>query len=312
MVMQSIFSGRTGSGNACQPQAAPAKKARAIVWMLVAAVLAAVMVLPDQAAQAAGPGRWLNLPEPPPMPTAKESGKAPVNGIQMYYAVYGSGTPILLIHGGLGNADIWANQVITLSKTHEVIVADSRGHGRSTRTADPFGYDLMASDYLALLDYLKIKQVAIVGWSDGGIIGIDIAMHHPDRLTRLFAQAANVTTDGVRPDVMENKTFEAYIDRMGEEYKRLSPTPDQYDAFVAQISHMWESQPAWTAADLAQVGVPTEIVLGDHDEAIKRTHAELMVREIPGAKLIILKNVSHFACLQDPEGYSKAVLKFLK
>jgi pimeloyl-ACP methyl ester carboxylesterase len=280
--------------------------------MLFAALLTAAIVLPGQVAQAAGPGRWLTLPEPPPMPTAKESGKAPVNGIQMYYAVYGSGDPILLIHGGLGNADIWANQVITLSKTHEVIVADSRGHGRSTRTAEPFGYDLMASDYLALLDYLKIPKVALVGWSDGGIIGIDIAMHHPERLTKLFAQAANVTTDGVRPDVMQNKTFEAYIDRMGADYKRLSPTPDQYDAFVDQISHMWASQPAWTAADLAAITVPTEIVLGDHDEAIKRDHTEMMVREIRGSKLIILKNVSHFACLQDPAGYSKAVLKFLK
>ena len=109
-----------------------------------------------------------------------ESGYAPVNGIEMYYAVYGAGDPVLLIHGGLGHADIWASQVATMSKTHKVIVADSRGHGRSTRNADPYGYDLMASDYLALLDYLKIDKTALVGWSDGGIIGIDIA-HQPSR-----------------------------------------------------------------------------------------------------------------------------------
>ena len=112
-------------------------------------------------------GRWMTLPEPPAMPQASESGYAPVNGIQMYYAVYGSGEPILLIHGGLGHADIWVNQVAELSKTHKVIVGDSRGHGRSTRNEQPYGYDLMASDYLGLLDFLKIEKTALVGWSDG-------------------------------------------------------------------------------------------------------------------------------------------------
>ena len=255
--------------------------------------------------------RWLTLPQPPAMPATTQSGYAPVNGIEMYYAVYGAGDPILLIHGGLGHADIWANQVAELSKTHMVIVADSRGHGRSSRTAEPYGYDLMASDYVALLDYLKIAKTALVGWSDGGIIGIDIAMNHPEHLTKLFAQAANVTTDGVKPDVMTNKTFASYIDRCGLDYKRLSKTPTEYDAFVAQISHMWDSQPSWTKEQLGKITVPTAIVLGDHDEAIKRDHTEAMAAAIPGAKLIILKDASHFAMLQDPMGYSQAVLDFL-
>ena len=151
--------------------------------------------------------RWQTLPYPEDMPTPAESGYAPVNGIQMYYAVFGSGDPILLIHGGLGHADIWASQVAEMSKTHKVIVADSRGHGRSTRTEEPYGYDLMADDYVALLDFLKVDKTALVGWSDGGIIGIDIAMKHPERLTRLYAQAANVTVDGVDPGVTTNKTF---------------------------------------------------------------------------------------------------------
>jgi pimeloyl-ACP methyl ester carboxylesterase len=255
--------------------------------------------------------RWQTLPEPPAMPRAKETGYAPVNGIQMYYATFGEGEPILLIHGGLGHADVWANQVIELSKTHKVIVADSRGHGRSTRNADPYGYDLMASDYLALLDFLKIDKAALVGWSDGGIIGIDIAMTHPERLTKLFAQAANVTVDGVDPGVMTNKTFGAYIERSGKDYLRLSKTPNEYDAFVKQISHMWESQPAWTKEQLGKIMTPTIIVLGDHDEAVTRKHTEYMASVIPGAKLLILENASHFAMLQDPAGYTKAVLDFV-
>lgn len=255
--------------------------------------------------------RWLTLPEPAPMPKAEESGYAPVNGIQMYYAVYGKGDPVLLIHGGLGHADIWSSQVAELAKTHKVIVADSRGHGRSTRTEEPYGYDLMASDYLALLDHLKIDKTALVGWSDGGIIGIDIAMKHPERLTRLFAHAANVTTDGVDPGVLTNKTFAAYIERSGRDYKKLSKTPDQYDAFVAQISKMWETQPNWSKEQVAKITTPTAIVAGDHDEAIKREHTDYMAKTIPGAKEIILPNASHFAMLQAPDEYTKAVVDFI-
>jgi pimeloyl-ACP methyl ester carboxylesterase len=106
---------------------------------------------------------WQTLPQPPAMPTPVESGLAPVNDIQMYYAVFGEGEPVLLIHGGLGNADVWGFQVPALAETHQVIVADSRGHGRSTRSEKPYGYALMADDYLALLDHLKISQVALVG-----------------------------------------------------------------------------------------------------------------------------------------------------
>ena len=245
------------------------------------------------------------------MPKVDESGYAKVNGIDMYYAVYGAGDPVLLIHGGLGHADIWASQVTELAKTHKVIVADSRGHGRSSRDAQPFAYDLMASDYLALLDHLKVDKTAIVGWSDGGIIGLDIAMKHPERLTRLYAQAANVTTDGVDPGVETNKTFGSYIERSGQDYAKMSKTPDQYEAFVGQISEMWKTQPNWTKEQLAKITVPTAIVLGDHDEAVTRTHTEYMASIISGAELIILPNASHFAMLQAPDEYNKSVLEFI-
>ncbi|WP_421871798.1 alpha/beta fold hydrolase [Pararhizobium sp.] len=255
--------------------------------------------------------RWQDLPDPAPLPKADKTGTAPVNGINMYYAVYGSGPPVLLIHGGLGYADVWGAQVADLSRDHTVITAESRGHGRSTRNAEAYSYDLMSSDYLALLDYLKIDRTAIVGWSDGGIIGLDIAIHHPERLTRLFAQAANSKIDGVIPTVMENKTFASYIEKAGEVYKKISPTPTEYDAFVTQISNMWASQPNWNDEDLKKITTPTAIVLGDHDEAISRAHTDYLASTIPGAKLIILKDTSHFAMLQDPQGYNKAVRDFI-
>lgn len=273
--------------------------------------LAAFAIMAVFALGAAAAERWNTLPPLPPRPPAAASGYAPVNGIEMYYAIYGEGDPILLIHGGLANSDYWANQVAALAKTHKVIVADSRGHGRSSWTAERIGYDLMASDYLALLDFLKIPKAAIVGWSDGGIIGLDIAMQHPERVTRLFAQAANVTTDGVKPGLDQTPAFGAFIKRSAGEHERLSPAPLQNKAFLALIEKMWATEPSWTKAQLSGIRVPTAIVLGDHDEAIQRDHTEYMAQAIPGAKLIILKDVSHFAMLQDPDAYTKAILDFL-
>ncbi|MGO8371964.1 alpha/beta fold hydrolase [Rhizobium ruizarguesonis] len=274
---------------------------------IVIGILTFFSMLLAVAAGAQSAERGAELPAFPSMPVAKTSGMADVNDIRMYYAEYGEGEPILFIHGGLGNADVWGHQVADFAKDHLVIVADSRGHGRSTRSQQPFGYDLMTSDYVALLDYLKIDKVTLVGWSDGGIIGIDMAMKHPEKLTRVIAQAANVTTDGVKADVMSNKTFNDYINVAGEYYRKLSPTPNEYDAFVKQISHMWETQPAWTAADLGKIAVPVTLAIGDHDEAVKLDHTEMMAKEIPGAKLVILKDASHFAMLQDPAGYDAMI-----
>ena len=271
------------------------------------AIVAAILTLVSSTFSVLADDRWNNLPEFPAMPKADTTGFADVNGIKMYYATFGKGDPILLIHGGLGFADVWANQIADLSKDHMVIVADSRGHGRSTRTAEPFGYDLMTADYVALLDYLRVPKVTLVGWSDGGIIGIDMSMKNPEHLNLVVAHAANVTVDGVIPTVMENKTFATYIEKAGEVYKKISPTPTEYDAFVTQISGMWNSQPSWTPDMLGKITVPITIVLGDHDEAIKLDHTEKMAKDIPGSKLVILKDASHFAMLQDPEGYTKMI-----
>jgi pimeloyl-ACP methyl ester carboxylesterase len=254
--------------------------------------------------------RWLNLPPTPTLPKAAQSGFVPVNGIKVWYAMFGRGEPVLLLHGGLANANYWGHQVRALQRRYQVIVMESRGHGRSSRNGEPYGYDLMASDVVGLLDHLEIKKAAIVGWSDGAIIGLDIAMKHPERVSKLFAFAANSDPSGVA-DIASNDVFNAYIARAGEEYKRLSPTPTAYKDFVADITKMWESQPKWTATDLAAIKVPTWIVDGDHDEAIKRENTEFMAATIPGAGLLIQPEVSHFSFLQDPEQFSDDVLRFL-
>jgi pimeloyl-ACP methyl ester carboxylesterase len=273
---------------------------------LVSALLVTVAISVAHAAP-----QWLNLPPTPTLPKATRSGFAPVNGIKVWYAMFGRGEPVLLLHGGLANANYWGHQVRALQRHYQVIVMDSRGHGRSSRNQEPYGYDLMASDVVALLDHLGIKKTAIVGWSDGAIIGLDIAMKHPERVSKLFAFAANSDPSGVA-DIASNDVFKTYIARAGEEYKRLSPTPAAYQSFVAEITTMWESQPKWTATDLAAIKVPTWIVDGDHDEAIKRENTEFMAANIPHAGLLIQPQVSHFSFLQDPEQFNEDVLHFLE
>jgi pimeloyl-ACP methyl ester carboxylesterase len=273
-------------------------------------LFAALILFASTATTSAAP-QWLTLPATPTLPKATESGFAALNGVRIWYASFGRGEPVVLLHGGLANANYWGHQVRALQTHYRVIVMDSRGHGRSSRNAQAYGYDLMASDVLALMDHLGIKQAAIVGWSDGAIIGLDIAMHHPDRVSKLFAFAANSDPSGVA-DIARSDVFNAYIARAGEEYKRLSPTPGEYKSFVDEITKMWETQPTWTEADLAKINVPTWIVDADHDEAIKRENTEFMAAHIPNAGLLIQPNVSHFSFMQDPGQFNDDVLHFLE
>ena len=273
-------------------------------------VLSLLAVLGSVAAARADQ-QWLTLPPTPSLPKPAGSGYAPVNGIRVWYAAFGRGEPVLLLHGGLANSNYWGNQVPALAKSYRVIVVDSRGHGRSTHDERPYGYDLMASDVLGLMDFLKLPKAAVVGWSDGAILGLDIAIHHPERLSKLFAFAANSDPSGVA-NIAQSTVFNAYIARAEKEYQVLSPTPDQYKSFVDQISKMWETEPHFTAAQLRVITVPTWIVDADHDEAIKRENTEFMANEIPDAGLLLQPQVSHFSFLQDPRQFTDDVLHFME
>ena len=253
---------------------------------------------------------WLRLPPTPVLPKPDSTGIVPVNGVRIWYAEFGHGEPVFLVHGGLANSDYWGLQVPVLAAHYHVIVLDSRGHGRSTRSDAPIGYDLMSSDVLALMDYLHIHKAALIGWSDGAIIGLDIAINHPDRLTRLFAFAANSDPSGVK-DVAKSPVFTAYIRRAEKEYALISPTPKRFNAFLANIEKMWATEPHFTDDQLRRIEVPTWIVDGDHDEAIKRENTDHMAAMIPGAGELILPAVSHFAFLQDPDMFNESLLHFL-
>lgn len=247
------------------------------------------------------------------LPTPTESGLAPVNDIQMYYATYGdpANPPVLLLHGGLGNADYFVNQIPALVDTYYVIAADSRGHGRSTMSEQQIGYALMASDVLALMDYLHVDAANLVGWSDGGIIGLYIAIHNPERLIKLIAYGANYIPSGVRTDIGDSVRFNAYIEMAAGDYIKLSPTPDGFDAFLANIGNMWATEPNFTPEELNSITVPTLILDGMEEEAIYSEHALEMAKLIPTADLFLMGGIGHFAMWDKTEAFNHIVVDYL-
>lgn len=271
-------------------------------------VAAAVVMAAAQSALALE--RWQTLPPTPtPVKWAQERHTA-LRGIKLYNAEIGKGLPIVILHGGLANSDYMANEVRALSAKHRVIVVDSRGHGRSTRDATPYGYDLMADDVVALMDELKIPRADILGWSDGGIQALDLAIRHPTRVGKIVAFGANTRADALIPDFDKTPVFAAYIERARQEYAKLSPTPNDYEGFLAQVSKMWETEPNWSDDQLKSIQAPVLVMDGDHEEGITRAHTAYIARTIPHARMLILPNVSHFAFMQDPKGFDAAIAKF--
>jgi pimeloyl-ACP methyl ester carboxylesterase len=236
-----------------------------------------------------------------------------VNGTKLYFAQFGeTGPPVLLLHGGLGNSNYWGNQVAELAEQFSVTVMDSRGHGRSPLTSLAFRYDLFAQDVIGLLDYLEIPAASVVGFSDGAVIGLELAMTRPDRVAKLFAFGANSTPSGMKPGGARTSVFAAYAARCRAEYAELSPNPKKWPQLVQGLGAMWRSEPNYLDQKLARIKAPTVIADGAYDEIIKPEHTRHMAAVIPGAKLVILRNTSHFAMLQDPVAFNQALTDFLR
>jgi pimeloyl-ACP methyl ester carboxylesterase len=255
---------------------------------------------------------WKTLPDLPAMPLPDESGFAPVNGIKMYYAIFNkqAARTVLLLHGGLGSSDYWAFEVPLLSKTHKVIVVDSRGHGRSTMTLQSLTYNLMASDVFELMNYLKIEKPSIVGWSDGGIIGLILAIHHPELVNKLFTYGSNYNRSGYSSEPVDSGMRARFISAVQSNYRKLSPTPDSFSSLASALQKMYSAEPDLNPEDLKMIKAPTVIAGGEHD-FITQEHFKELAGLIPGAKMVILPNVGHGGPLQDPVHFHKAVMKLL-
>ena len=277
---------------------------------LIALLLVVVLAAPVRAQPAEA---WRTLPPPAPLPAWDIEGRLTHDGARIWFATLGSGPPVILLHGGSGSSDLWGGQVPALvAAGRRVIVIDSRGHGRSTLGARPLGYELMERDVIAVMDALGLGKADVVGWSDGAIIGLVMAMKEPARVGKLFAFGANMNVDGLNPLGALAPILPKVETLLSRDYARISETPKGYGALARDVLAMQLSQPNYTPAELAAIQGPRiEIVDADHEEFILKAHTRYLARTIPGAKLLILTGVSHFAPLQDPDGFNAAVLDFL-
>jgi len=247
-----------------------------------------------------------------PLPATGEGGHVDHDGARIWYVSYGAGPAVLLLHGGLGHSGNWGHQVPTLLDAgYRVVLIDSRGHGRSTRDARPYRYESMASDVRAVMDAVHLERAAVVGWSDGSCVGLILAMQAPDRVAGVFFCGCNMDPSGTKEIDESNPILGRCFGRHARDYAELSATPDDFRPFVEAVSLMMKTEPNYSARDLAQVQVPVAIVQSEHDEFIKREHAEYLAQSIPGAELIILPGVSHFAPLQRPAQFNRVVRAFL-
>jgi pimeloyl-ACP methyl ester carboxylesterase len=232
---------------------------------------------------------------------------ADIRGFKMYYEIYGTGEPLLFIHPNGGSIKSFENQIEFFSKKYQVILADSRAQGKSADATDSLSYELMADDYNALLDHLKLKQVYIIGWSDGGINGLLLAMRHPDKVKKLAATGANLSPDttALHPYVYNDilQTEKKLLDSM----KKTGKAAGVKNAY--KVNHMMLVHPHIKPAQLHKITAPVLIIGGDH-EAIPVKHTALIAESIPNSYLWIIPASGHSTPVYQKDWFNGLIESF--
>jgi len=234
---------------------------------------------------------------------------AEVNGIKMYYETYGSGDPLLLIHGNGDSIEKMHFQIAHFARNYQVIVTDSRGHGKSGLGTDHLTYIQMMEDYNALLDELNMTQTYVFGWSDGGILALLLAIHHPDKVKKMALMGANL-----RPD---QTAVYPWVDEL------LKPASDAIDEMIAtnDTSDNWQlhrqlidlliTEPNIPVDSLQQIKAPVLVMAGDLD-IILGEHTLEIFENLPKAHLAIMPGQTHWAPVTDPDGFNALVGQFFE
>lgn len=224
-----------------------------------------------------------------------------VNGVKLYYEIYGEGEPLLMIHGNGGSFACFENQVPEFSKHFKVILVDCRGRGNSTyKKGVELTFDLQVDDISLFLEKLNIPKTNVVGWSDGGIIGLMLAIKHPEKVTKLVTTGANIFPQGViHFDDMEKTAIDL-------ESKNTNHEND----LAIDLNNLDLNYPKLNYSDLNVIQSKTLIMAGDHDE-IKSEHTLKIYESILNAQLAILPNSSHSTLIDNPKLFNEIVLDFL-
>jgi pimeloyl-ACP methyl ester carboxylesterase len=234
------------------------------------------------------------------------------NGVHTYYEEHGSGDPLLLLHGGLADASGFALQTPGFAERYRVIVPDRRGHGQTPDAEGPISYDLMADDTIAFMEAVGTGRGHLVGWSDGGNVGLLVAIKRPDLVRTLVLMGANFSADGLTPEAAA--TFKpdsdtSMIPAMRDMWSEHAVDPDRFEAVLEKMMHCWFDYEI-PAADLARIAAPTLVMVGD-DDITRFEHTIELFEAIPDAQLAVIPGASHLAPIEKPDLVNQLVLDFL-
>ncbi|MCX6270743.1 MAG: alpha/beta hydrolase [Bacteroidetes bacterium] len=242
-----------------------------------------------------------------------------INNIMVYYEVYGEGEPLLLLHGNGGSIEDFDQQIPTLAKHFKVIAVDSRAQGRTTDSDKEITYSLMASDMNELLNELKIESAYILGFSDGGNIGLELAFAHPEKVKKLITLGANFNNEDAEaiPDNVKMASNDPLIVNLSSIEKRKAeivskrptPIPQPSPETKNKLKSLMEKYPTFTKEQLRQIKVPILVVSGDHD-LINIHHTIQLFENLPHSQLFVVPGATHIALAEQPELINSEVIKF--
>jgi pimeloyl-ACP methyl ester carboxylesterase len=229
-----------------------------------------------------------------------------VNDVRIYFETYGSGAPVLVLHGGMGSLENMAYQIRALAATRFVFAPDSRGHGRSSDSDSPLSYALMTEDMVKLMDHLHIQRTDVVGWSDGGIVALDLAIRYPERIRRIVVIGSNFGVDGlIDPPVPGGA-----IPPVPRYYSRIAADPTHWPVLFRKVTMMWATQPHYSREQLGRINAPTLVMAGESD-IVKREHTDALARAIPKSKESIVGGTTHNLIWEKSEIVNAEILQFL-
>jgi len=227
-----------------------------------------------------------------------------IRGFKMYAETYGQGAPLLIIHGNGGSIKDFIYQIPYFDKKYKVIIADSRAQGNSTDKGDSLTYEMMADDYSALLDAMKIDSAYVMGWSDGGINALLLAIRHPEKVKKLASTGANLAPDTTAvPKEVWDIALPTYI-ALKEKTSKTAQEKNEY-----KLMRLLAEQPHIPLTDLQKISCPSLIIGGDHD-VIKEEHTMLIYKNIPKAYLWILPGSGHSTPVFYKDDFNKVVDRF--
>lgn len=227
-----------------------------------------------------------------------------VRGFNMYTETYGSGKPLLLIHGNGGSIASMQSIIPYFAKKYQVIATDSRAHGKSVDNNDSLSFEMMADDEAALLDSMHIDSAYVTGWSDGGIVALVMAMRHPEKVIRLASTGANLWPDSTA--LLPSLWKEEQLFYNSEKSKTLKTAKEKNDWKIFMLD--WE-QPNISLTDLQLIKCPSLIISGDHD-LIRLEHTIEIYQHIPQAYLWVLPDSGHGTLEEHTADFDKTVDEF--